>query len=208
MRPRASGRHGAIDWADLRHRLEATGRRLAGGAATSAEADAQVLEERARVLARPTASSVPSEALEVLTFDLGGETYGIESRYVVQVFRPADVAVLPEAEPPLFGVTAWRGDLLSVLDLRPTLGIPTEAADAVRPVVAVAADRAAFGLLVDGVHGLIRLRSTDVRPVSPDAARPGREYLRGITGHAVLVLDAGALLALAGGGHPLTRSTI
>lgn len=202
MRPGAPPGHGPIDWAELRRRLEAAGLALSGETVASPEADASLLEARARLLARSEAAARPAEALEILTFSLGSEVYGIESRVVLEVFRPAAVAVLPGAQPPLFGVTAWRGDLLRLLDLRPAFGIPADAPDAAQPVVVIGVSRAPLGLLVDVVHELIRLEAADVRPPSPDRAGPGRDYLRGITSSAVLVLEAGGLLGPAGGDPP------
>jgi hypothetical protein len=41
--------------------------------------DQQVLEERARKLARPVDVQQPGETIELVTFVLAGETYGVEA---------------------------------------------------------------------------------------------------------------------------------
>jgi purine-binding chemotaxis protein CheW len=154
-----------------------------------------VLEERARRLARPLARPPTGEMLDLITFALANETYAVESRYVFEVFRLVDLSPLPGAEPPVFGVAAWRGELLTILDLRGTLGLSVAALNELSRVIVVGEDRPAFGILADAVRELIRLPAAEVRQ-PPEGAATQREYLRGVTADAVLVLDAKQLLRL------------
>jgi purine-binding chemotaxis protein CheW len=184
----------AVDWADLRRRVEEAGRALAAGPAPLSPGKArELLEQRAAALARPPAEPPREGGVEALTFTLGEEVYALESRYVLEVFRPADLARLPGAEAPVFGVTASRGELLLVLDLRPVLGAKLEPVVGPKLVVALGDERPAFGLVADGVRGIVRIEEGDIRPL-PEGPGVAREYLRGMTGGAVLVLDASALL--------------
>lgn len=154
-----------------------------------------VLAERARVLARPVTPPAAGDTLELITFTLANETYAIESRDVLEVFRLTELAPLPGAEPPVRGITAWRGTLLTVLDLRATLGLAADALNDLSRVIALGAARAVVGLLVDAVQDVVRVPAPEVRP-PPDGVAPQRTYLRGITGDAVLVLDTRSLLRL------------
>jgi chemotaxis signal transduction protein len=105
----------------------------------------------------------------------------------------AALAVLPGATPPLFGVTAWRGELLTILDLRVPLGLSRAALNDLGYVLVLGESHVAFGVLADTARGIVTLASSEVRPLSEGAAERG-EYLRGITPEAVLVLDGRALL--------------
>ena len=133
--------------------------------------------------------------MELVTFALAGETYAIESRYVLQVFRLTNLSRLPGAEAPVFGVTAWRGELLTILDLRPVLGLSAAALNDLGRVIVLGNDAPAFGVLADEVRDLLGIPASAVRP-PPEGVAPRREYLRGITGEAVIVLAAEQLLAL------------
>jgi purine-binding chemotaxis protein CheW len=155
----------------------------------------QLLKDRARELARPAASPVASDTIEVVSFALGTEVCAVESRYVVEVCRLADLALLPGAEPPVLGVTAWRGRMLTILDLRPVLGIPVEVLNEQGRVVVLGERREAIGVRADAVHGVVALRPCDVRE-PPVGVAVKREYLRGVTGDALLVLDAAKLLRI------------
>ncbi|MBI4538711.1 MAG: chemotaxis protein CheW [Gemmatimonadetes bacterium] len=191
----ARGRKGVsapVDWAEIRRRVDAAGRALAGQAELSSERARAMLDERARMLAR--APEAPrAGALELLTFTLAGEVYAVESRYVVEVFRLRELAALPAAEPPVFGVTAWRGELLTILDLRPVLDLASGGLDDLSLVLVLGEDRPAFGVLAGAVHDLVRLDAAAVREPPPGVAVK-REYLRGVTADAVIVLEATALL--------------
>jgi purine-binding chemotaxis protein CheW len=186
---------GQVNWAEVRERVDAAGRALAGGTAESPERVREVLEERARVLAQAAVAPPAGEELEVITFTLANETYAVESMFVVAVFRLADLSLLPGAKPPVCGVTAWRGDLLTILDLRPLLGLSSTALNDLSRVIVLGEERPAFGVLADAVLDLVVLPASEVREPSEGTAA-GREYLRGITGGAVQVLDARTLLRI------------
>jgi purine-binding chemotaxis protein CheW len=185
----------ATDWADIRQRIEAAGRAVAGSGDWSEERARAVLEDRARALARPVTSPAPADELELITFTLANEVYALESRYVLAVFRLEDVAPLPGAAAPVLGLTAWRGDLLTVLDLRPALGLPATALDDLGRVIAVGEERAAFGVLADAVQELVRIPASEVRE-PPEGVAARRDYLRGVTHGAMLVLDGDRLLRI------------
>jgi chemotaxis signal transduction protein len=153
----------------------------------------QLLEARARQLARPASPEAEAATLEVIAFALAGEPYGVESRYVMAVSPLLHLTPLPRAEPPIHGVTGWRGELLTVLDLRRAAGLPVTALEDLNRVVVLGESRAAFGLLVDGVRGVCALPLSGIHPVPPGPVQ-ARPYLLGITDDAMLVLDARTLL--------------
>lgn len=192
MVPQPKAARGQVDWADVRTRLEAATRALGASAVTSPERARQVLEERARRLARPAATDV-ADLVELLFFELANEVYGVESRSVMAVFRLVDLTPLPGATAPTFGVTTWRGELLTILDLRRVLGISVASLNDLTTVVVLGEARPAFGILVDNVRNLASIPRSSVRK-PPDGVAGNREFIRGITGDAAVVLDAGTLL--------------
>jgi len=123
--------------------------------------------------------------------------YAVESRYVAAVFHLVDLSLLPGAEPPVFGVTAWRGGLLTILDLRRVLGLSVTALNDLSRVIVLGEERPAFGILADAARELVTLPAAEVRD-PPNGIAAKREYLRGLTADAVLVLDATKLLQLHG----------
>ena len=153
----------------------------------------EVLEERARALARPVAAQA-ADTTEFVTFSLAGETWAIESRYALEVFRLANLARLPGAEPPVFGITTWRGALLTILDLRLVLGLSAASLDDLGRVIVLGKEAPAFGILADQVHGLVAVRASEMRE-PPEGVAVQRDYVQGVTGDAMIVLAAEQLLA-------------
>jgi purine-binding chemotaxis protein CheW len=151
------------------------------------------LDARARELARPLVAPVAAGAEELLSFTLARETYAVETQFVFAVFRLVDITPLPGAEPPLYGVTAWRGDVLTVLDLRTIFGSASTALDDLSRVIVLGDRRPAFGILADTLGATILVSPDDLFPI-PEEGRRVHDYFRGITRDATLILDAPRLL--------------
>lgn len=184
----------APHWEAIHHRVELVGRALAGQMTDSPGHVREVLEQRAQALAKsPTPPQL--DGIEVVAFALGGGHYAVESQYVLAVFGLAELALLPGAAPPVVGVTAWRGDLLTLVDLRAALGIPASGLGDLNRVIVLGDTQPLFGVLAADVTGTATVSAGDVgEPPEGIAAR--REYLRGVTPEAVLVLDGQKLLEL------------
>jgi purine-binding chemotaxis protein CheW len=188
-----------IDWAALRLRLDEAHAGLDLASAVTAESTRRVLEQRAARLAEPAAREAESGSVDLITFRLGGESCAVDSRVVLNVFRLAGLARLPGAAVPVYGVTLWRGEIMTVLDLRPLLGLSTVALSDLGRVIVVGKSRAAFGFLADSVSGV---RATLPAEIHPSSGKSGlhQSLVRGITSDAVLVLNDEELLRLANSG--------
>ena len=188
-----------IDWQALRRRLDEAHAGLdRAGTADSASIRA-VLTQRAARLAEPPAAEIPAGSMDLITFRLGRENCAIDAAVVLNVFRLAGLARLPGAAVPVYGVTLWRGEVMTVLDLRPLLGMSTIALSDLGRVIVVGRSRAAFGFLADSVTGV---RATLPSEIHPSSGKSGlqQSLVRGITPDATLVLDDEQLLRLANSG--------
>ena len=88
---------------------------------------------------------------------------------------------LPGAVPPIHGVTAWRGDLLTLLELRSTLGLAVNALhDLARVIVLGMKGYRPFGILADAVHSIVSVDLQTLHPL-PEGSGNHRQYLRGVT---------------------------
>lgn len=182
-----------VDWEGIRRRLDAIGRGISETSEPHPERVRQTLEARARTLAEPPRAEPEGDRFDAVLFQLGGETYALEAGLVWEVFPLAALSPLPGAEPPVFGVTVWRGTLLTLLDLREVLGLTAAGLTDLSRVILLGVQRPAFGMLADLVAGLVSLRWKDVgKP--PEGVAVRGEYLRGVTGSAILLLAGEELL--------------
>ena len=149
-----------------------------------------ILRDRARVLAKQTASSGEEKSIEVLEFALAGEIYCVETSVVGAAHPVTDLTPVPGTPGHILGLTAIRGRILCVLDIRPLLGLTGTSSPP--KVVLLQKGGVEFGLGADSITGTFRYPLDRILP--PPAEGTGAEFLRGvIPGHGVL-LDGAALL--------------
>jgi purine-binding chemotaxis protein CheW len=159
-----------------------------------------ILAERARRLARradPVAVDVGAGRARHVDFALARERWLLDARHVLAAFRLATLTPLPGAVAPVVGLTAWRGLVLTLVDLRRTVGAQATGLDDLATVLVVGeGERAVAGILADVVHGVATLDpARPLRPPPPArSALPG--VITGVTDDARLVLDGTRLLAL------------
>jgi purine-binding chemotaxis protein CheW len=184
---------GPIDWVDVRRRLARAEEAATTGEMSSARARA-IMDDRAQRLARKQAPAERAgDALEVLTFALGHERYAVETRYAREVVRLASITPVPGVLPFVMGVTNYRGQILSVLDLRLLLAAPPAGVTDLSRLIVLGVSGAEFGVLADRADEIRSLHGDEILAPS-EAAGAGREYVRGVTRDALTILDAAWLL--------------
>jgi len=187
-----AGTGGPVDWAALHGRLRDTGL----GAAEPAddpERHRAILDARARALARSRAEPAPADTVALVSLTLGGERWAVSAALVWDVFRLVEFAPLPGAAIPVAGITAWRGTILTLLDLRSVLGMPAGALADLRFAAVVGEERPTFGILADAMGELVAVNPHDLRE-PPEGVAPRREYVAGVAPASLAVLDVRRLL--------------
>src|SRR5580704_8938300 len=101
-----------LDWDQIHRRLDAIQQVIDHGWSQSPESKANVLRSRALALARKSAGrDSAEESLEVVEFLLAYENYGIELKYVREVYPLRDFTPLPGTPAFIMGVTNVRGQV-------------------------------------------------------------------------------------------------
>jgi purine-binding chemotaxis protein CheW len=128
----------------------------------------------------------------MVVFQLADEQYALDASVVLQVHVLRELTPLAGARPPLYGITHWRGSVLTILDLRARLGVRVHGLTDLSRVIVIDGPRQPFGILADAARDFIDVNESDVRRLPPEMAERG--LLRGITDDAILVLDTNAVL--------------
>jgi len=154
-----------------------------------------ILKARARALAKEPEQAVAARSfIEITEFRLASETYGIESSFVREVYPLKDFTPLPGVPPFVLGIVNVHGQILSVVDLKKFFNLPDKGLGELNKVIILHNGRMEFGILADAV-----LRTQSV-PLDAIQAPPvtvtgiGAEYLKGVTGERVILLDAQKIL--------------
>jgi purine-binding chemotaxis protein CheW len=181
-----------LDWAEAYERLERLAKSAEPDATSPAQAQA-VLDARARELARPlSAAKQQGELVEVARFRSGGQSYALETRFIHEVLRSAELTPLPGAPALLRGLTLLRGEVLPLVELAPLFGRPaTHVGDI---ILVVGAGRPELGLCVEEAEEVTSLPRSSllVPPAALEAQAQG--LVSGIDREGLLLLEAEALL--------------
>jgi len=195
MTPHVPSRKGPIDWEAARRRLAEAERAISSADELSADRAREVLESRARDLARvPPQAEAAENVVELLCFRLARERYALEARYVYEVFRLSALTALPHAPAFLMGITNLRGEIYPIIDLRLLFGVPVQGVSDLSRVVLIGADQPELGLLADEAQAVITLHEPELLEPPDSVAGIGRDFLRGVTADALIVLDGERLL--------------
>jgi len=186
----------AIDWAEVRARLDAA--QAAGERAWAPGADetGRILHDRALALAvEPDRTQTPAESIEVLEFLLAHEHYAVETSYVREVYPLENLTPLPCTPAFVLGIVNLRGEIVSVIDLRKFFDLPQTGLPDLNKVIVLESANMVFGMLADAILGVRRIALAGIQPSLPTLTGIREKYLKGITPERIVVLDAGKLLA-------------
>jgi purine-binding chemotaxis protein CheW len=108
---------------------------------------------------------------DYVTATVGGQTFGLPILRVQDVFAPERLTRVPLAPPEIAGVLNLRGRIVTLIDLRRSLGLAARAVDAPSMAIGVEAGAESYGLLVDSVGEVLRLDedARESNPVNLDA---------------------------------------
>ena len=152
-----------------------------------------LLKERARILSEVPAAEDSGEKIAALSFQLAGETYGIELKYLAETRRSTPLRRLPGVLPHLAGAMNLRGELIPVVDLGPILGLGRREIPAtVAAVLVLSVDGNKLALAVDQFKDILTFAAKELQP-PPVSLEPERSiFIRG-----EYLIDGGLLNLLA-----------
>lgn len=182
-------------WANVQGRL-ARARELLGERRFAAETtNSEILKKRARAAAEPPRDETHDAAKsELVVFRLAHEEYALSTEWILEVAPLREYAPLPGSPPFVLGVTALRGRMLAVIDLRRLFELPEPGITDLNRVIVLSDLHMEFGVLADSVAG-VRSLSLDAIAAMPPTINGVRAVLsRGIGPDGVIVLDAEAML--------------
>ena len=153
-----------------------------------------MLAARAQLLARPLVDADAESGESFVLFQVGEGRYGLAAPYVLEVQSVGDYTALPGVPPFVLGLVNLRGRLLTALDLRPLLDIPTAPPAATASWIMVQGPGFAVALLADAVLGVER-RPADFLPSLGGATARSSSWVRGLDANFTVILDAAGLLS-------------
>lgn len=147
--------------------------------------------------------------LEVLTFDLGEETFAVEAMLVREILDLLPETRVPGAPALVHSVVNFRGKIIPIADLRLAFGMTQAGVTVDSRIVVIeiplAGEPTQIGIRTDKVHEVTTLQQSDSEPPPAVGMRWRRDFVRELvrrpTGVVVLP-DLATIFAAHGGDTP------
>ncbi|WP_028575893.1 chemotaxis protein CheW [Desulfonatronovibrio hydrogenovorans] len=136
--------------------------------------------------------------LQLVTFKVGEEEFGIEIFSVKEIIRMLDITKVPRAPDFVEGVVNLRGRVIPIIDLRRRFGLEPAERDKNTRIVVIEMEGMSVGFVVDAVSEVLRIPADTVEPPPPVVAGIDAEYISGVgklESRLLIMLDLDKLLA-------------
>ncbi|MDH4158105.1 MAG: chemotaxis protein CheW [candidate division Zixibacteria bacterium] len=137
------------------------------------------------------------ELLQLVSFDLGSQQYGVDILQVQEINRTVDITKVPQAPEFVEGVINLRGQVVPVIDLRKRLHLEPKEHDKNTRIVVVDINGSVVGMVVDAVSEVLRLPSGRIEPPPEMVTGCDTEYIRGVAKleeRLLIILDISKIL--------------
>jgi purine-binding chemotaxis protein CheW len=119
-------------------------------------------------------------SMQLVSFKLGGETFGIEITKIREIILVGEITHVPETPAYVKGLINLRSTVIPVIDLRARfLLAESELTDDSRIMVLNVGSRT-IGIVVDSVNEVLRVSREQISPAPPTVASDGNDYMTGL----------------------------
>jgi purine-binding chemotaxis protein CheW len=118
--------------------------------------------------------------LQLVSFTLGKEEFGIDILKVQEINRTSSVTRVPNAPHFIEGVINLRGKVIPIVDLRKRFGMSASQHDKNTRIIVVEVLTKTVGFIVDSVREVLRIPQSVVDPPPPIVAGISSDYIEGV----------------------------
>ncbi len=145
-----------------------------------------------------TEGSSGDPIIQLVTFRLEAETYGINVMEVQEVLRISEIAPVPGAPHYVLGIINLRGNVVTVIDTRCRFGLPSGDIDDASRIIVIESEQQVVGILVDSVAEVVELRGSEIDSAPNVGNEESSKYIQGVAtqeSDLLIVVDLNKLLS-------------
>lgn len=134
---------------------------------------------------------------ELITFQVGGQLFGLDIMSILEIRAWSPVTKLPKAPEFMAGVVNLRGTVVPVFDLSQRLGWDATDATPRNPIIVSEWNGQARGLIVDSVEDIVAIETAALQKPDAISEEPIAGCIEGLVPigeNMVAVIDLGKLL--------------
>ncbi|HTY38685.1 MAG TPA: chemotaxis protein CheW [Bacteroidota bacterium] len=127
-----------------------------------------------------TSQASSDELLQLVSFNIGDEEFGVDILKVQEINRMLDVTKVPNAPEYVDGVINLRGRVIPIIDLRRRFNMERKERDKNTRIIVVELQGKTVGFLVDGVREVLRIPKSVTEPPPAMTTRIGGDYITAV----------------------------
>ncbi len=134
--------------------------------------------------------------LQLVTFQLGEEKYGIDIMEVKGIIRSQEIRPIPSAPLYVEGILNLRGSIIPIINLHQRFHIEkaelSEDEELLSGIIIVEINKRQLGVIIDKVSRVITIDGNTVQPPPQMISRIGSEYIQGVVSEKegyLIILD-------------------
>jgi len=148
-------------------------------------------------IADKTQNISSNEILQLVSFNIGIDEFGIDILKVQEIIRTVDITRVPNAPVFIKGVINLRGKVIPVIDLRIKIGLEVISIVKDSRIIVIEHENKIVGFLVDNVNEVLRINKNLTEAPPPMVGSLNSDFITAIgklEGRLLILLDLGILL--------------
>jgi purine-binding chemotaxis protein CheW len=125
-------------------------------------------------------NTVLEQEEQMVVFQLGQESYGIDIFRVNEIIRLREITPIPKSESYIRGLVNLRGKTIPVVDLRIRLNLGSAEDTESTRIIVVDAESGNIGVVVDAVREVITLQPDQVNQAPLLVSDTDNDFVRGV----------------------------
>ena len=149
-------------------------------------------------------ASAAEEELQLVSFTLGEEEYGVDILQVNEIIRYMDNTKIPNSPMFVEGIINLRGKVIPIIDIRKRFNLPDLPHDNATRIIVVNINGKTVGIIVDSVSEVLRVPRNIIDPAPEVACGIDHEYIKGVgklQDRLLIIIDLNRILSEEEVGH-------
>ncbi|MCD6121055.1 MAG: purine-binding chemotaxis protein CheW [Spirochaetales bacterium] len=134
--------------------------------------------------------------IQLVTFKLGQETYGIDIMDVKEIVKIQEIRAIPGAPPYVSGILNLRGTIIPIINLHRRFNLKKLDTDEneklLRGIIVININDKLIGIIIDRVSRVISVETGTIKPPPQIISGIGAEYIDGVVNNEegyLIILD-------------------
>ncbi len=130
------------------------------------------------------------ESVQVATFRIGSEEYGVDISQIQEIIRMVEVTRVPRTPHFMEGVINLRGQLIPIVDLRARFGMERVAPTKTTRIIVTEIGTKRVGIIVDSASEVLTIPLEAIEQAPEMIAGVGADFLQGVgkVGERLIIL--------------------